>query len=244
MGAPLAWERNSDGTCAELAAGGPGRIAHAGALLKQLAIAKMLEVSLVSAEFGEVPAVYEPEVWAFVDRGADAELAAAYRLAFPPDEGEELPALCVRRAVWSREEDYAAFEAAADKREYLLGEGQVRSRILFLTEDGSARARSAMDAIRQALARGISWHQEVRTSVAWQELKCFVSDGSGELLVSYSLYERRCCEIESWLPGWLETLSSLDYDGGVKPDRGSRISYRLALEDRLRQYGISSLGSR
>lgn len=238
MGRPLAWEKNSDGSIAELIASRAGKLSHAGALLKQLAIAKMLEVSIVSGEFNEVPAVFEPEVWAFVDRHSEAEFAGAYRLAFPAEEGESIPALCIRRALWDRDSDYATFEATNDKRQYLLGEGQVQSRILFLAEDESLRVRKVMDAARQALARGISWNKEVRQTVAWQQVQCFVSDGSGELLISYSVYERRCRDIESWLPGWLETLSSLDYEGGLRPDQGSRISYRVSLEDRLRQLGL------
>ena len=77
----ILWEQTSDGSPAQL--GKLPRVTKSGLLLKGVAIAKMVDVSLISAEFDDIPVVFEPKVEVFLDEGTAAEFMAVYQSGFP-----------------------------------------------------------------------------------------------------------------------------------------------------------------
>lgn len=64
----------------------PLRFAATGAFLKQIALAKLANITLMSAEFSGEKILFEPWVSLLVDAGSTVKFLGVYRLSFEPDE--------------------------------------------------------------------------------------------------------------------------------------------------------------
>src|SRR5688572_15165723 len=77
------------------------------ATLKRLAMLKLLDVTLISAEFGGVSLVFEPWIWLFVEEAKRALFCGVFRSAYPVDPADvhAVPDACWRMAEWDLDRD-------------------------------------------------------------------------------------------------------------------------------------------
>jgi hypothetical protein len=229
----IPWELTADGKAARLVSARPSP--RRGALaLRLLAVEKMTAVSLVSAEFGGLPVVFEPAAEALVDSGARVDFMALYETALP-GEGDpaNLPTFCARRSVWVRGEDAARLDAAASSREYLVAGPQVASRLVFLTRDEGAALVRLYEEAGALVARGVAFEHTRREDVGWHDLRFTLIHGGTRFELSYSPFASKSEALERWARGWEEEFARLDFGGGRVPDDGCRISYTGSLPELL-----------
>lgn len=229
----IPWELTADGKAARLVRTRPSTRGSALAL-RLLAVEKMTAVSLVSAEFGGTPVVFEPVAEALVDSGARVDFMALYETALPgEDDPSNLPAFCARRAVWVRDEDAGRLDAAASRKEYLVAGPQVASRLVFLTRDEAAALVRLYEEAGTLVARGVAIERARRESVRWHDLRFVFIHGGTRFELSYSPFVSKSAKLERWAREWEAEFARLDFDGGRVPDEGCRISYNGSLPELL-----------
>jgi hypothetical protein len=192
---------------------------------RAIGLAKLADVTLISAEFGGVPVVFEPWVTLLVNRASSAEFFGAYQPAFPLDEGDEAPSLCLRRSSWS--------QGARDEDGDLLiegDEGPIESQIVFTSRTERVDVVRLVEELVRLLTDGIRVRRTSR-EIEWEALSCSIADTRAVATIAYSSLQTESPELEPWAWRWSDAFSRLDE--GVAPDDGCRISYRASLREVL-----------
>jgi hypothetical protein len=221
----IPWELTADGKAARLVRARPSPRGSALAL-RLMAVEKMTAVSLVSAEFGGWPVVFEPASEALVDSGARVDFMALYETALP-GEGDPagLPAFCARRSVWVRDEDAGRLDAAASGNERPAAGSRIASRLVFLTRDEAAALVRLYEEAGSLVGRGVAVERARREDAVWHDLRFMFTLGGTRFELSYSPFASKSEALECWARAWEEAFARLDFGGGRVPDDGCRISY-------------------
>ena len=228
----ILWEQTSDGSPAQL--GKLPRVTKSGLLLKGVAIAKMVDVSLISAEFDDIPVVFEPKVEVFLDEGTAAEFMAVYQSGFPSEEhSRKLPSLCLRISRWNRNNDFKQFNRAKNKKEYLESDKQVKSNLVFTTPTVHSEIYQLTTEIIDIFRRGVALEAVNRTETHWHEIRCKVVDDTAAYAVSYTPFATKNELVEAWIMKLSEHFKKLAYQKGLLSDNGCRVSYNPSLRERL-----------
>lgn len=228
----ILWERTSNGSPAQL--GKLPRVTRSGLLLKGVAIAKMVEVSLISAEFDGIPVVFEPKVEAFLDEGTAASFMGVYQSGFPFEtDYQELPSLCLRISRWNRSNDFKQFNEAKNKKGYIESDKQVKSQIVFTTLTAESEIDQLATEIIDIFRRGVALEAVNRTGERWHEIRCKVVDDTAAYTVSYTPFSAKNELVEAWLMKWRGYFQKMATQNGFISDNGCRVSYNLSLRERL-----------
>lgn len=226
------WEQTSNGSPARLSK--PPRLKRSGLLLKRVAVAKMVEVSLISAEFDGIPVVFEPKVEVFLDEGSAAGFMGVYQSGYPSDEEyKELPSLCLRISRWNRNSDFRQFNEAQDKKHYIESDKQVKSQILFTTLKADSEIDELTTEIIDIFRRGVALEAVNRTQERWHEIRCKVVDDAAAYTVSYTPFSAKNERVERWITKWRSYFQQVSTKKQVPSDNGCRVSYNLSLRERL-----------
>lgn len=236
----IAWERTADGIPARLKHSDTDHRLQVLALLN-LSIAKLTDVSIISADFRGATAVFEPQVSVYLAMDTYEEWMGVYQLGFPHEEDEAqaerdvFPVLCLRRAVWHKKQDVRQLREARRKRAYVEGEGPINSRIVFITAEMYPEISHLIEDIQRIVRRGIPFTAAVREEPQWHMLQL---DLNSEIhfSLSYVLSIERSEDIETWAAKWQSSFAHVDYTGGIVPDHGCFMSYRSSIEQRLEQF--------
>jgi hypothetical protein len=235
------WERTADGRPARVVQ--PPRHPTLTPLRSRiLAVAKMTDVSHVSAAFDGTPQVFEPWLTVLLDTGPKVEFAGVYRSAFPVDEPDgAAPSLAVRRAGWNAADDAERLRDEAGIAQYVTGPDHAASRIQFFTADALSTVTSLVEEVAQALHRGLPIDVRERSDPGLANIQVDLHDDDARFMVSYTPYRRASDTIESWLARWRRAMRALDEPPAAaaarRPDAGCRISYRASLPEMLQRYG-------
>ncbi|MEG4013602.1 MULTISPECIES: hypothetical protein [unclassified Microcoleus] len=237
----LPWEKNSDGKNAFLKKRKTSKISPA--LMKLIAYLKLTDVTLVSARFHDSPIVFEPWASVFVDSSTKMEFLGVYSRAFANSEDEQnepqkLPCICLRKAVWNKADDFKFFnKKLIIQKEYVLGESQVRSLILypFLFEADKiiALVYELFNMTKQGIKiQDIKELEQVKTNLDFIEY-C-LGDGYLSHDFSYNPYRFKCDALASWTVKWRAAFEEVDDRIGFIPDEGSKISYQSSLIEQIK----------
>jgi hypothetical protein len=202
------------------------------ALLRGLAVAKMRELTLISAEFGGYLAVFQPWVRVLLGTSVGLEYVAAYQPAYPAaEDAPPLPGLCLRRCTWNRDEDYGRFRLAGDARAYLASGEQIQSRIVFAAPHDTEQVTALAQEGAALFRRGLGLTESARDRVRWETVEVDIADGSNGFALSYAPRASHHAALEAWVAQWQRRFESLV--PGLSPDGGVRVSYRDGLRDLL-----------
>ncbi|MBW4650556.1 MAG: hypothetical protein KME06_17980 [Kastovskya adunca ATA6-11-RM4] len=218
------------------------KIAFTPALMKKLAISKMTDVVLISADFDDAPVVFTPLVWLLLDSGASVEFFGVYatelsnnKVDSNSNELENLPAFCIKKAFWSKLEDIKNFQLADDKKKYILGATQTFSNIVFINFAHCPETTQLVEEVIQVAKHGLSLQENQNESV-YEEIKINVSDGRFYLNFSYHPRVVTNNVLEQWIFKWRNCIDKLPLDMGYLPDEKVRISYELSLFDKVSMF--------
>ncbi|MHC4633461.1 MAG: hypothetical protein ACYS9C_19620 [Planctomycetota bacterium] len=232
----LPWERNADGSYAELKSD-LLPLKRAGLGLKLLAIAKMMDVSVISANFNGHPVVFQPWVTVAIDCKTSLNFYGCYQLGYEREEGK--PDLCMRTCSWEQINDYEQFEQAKNKQEYVLSDKQLEVKSIFTTISDHQEVATLCDEVISMNLRGLSLEHCQRDRNKCIELNCEIVSPSMPWSTSFAYNPRRFRNnlFEEWLSRWQSCFDGICFSAGFIPDKGSRISYKVSFLERIDALG-------
>lgn len=229
----LIWEKTKDGIFAHYQEMGKMPHRH---LLEQIALSKILDVTIISAKFHEIPAVFEPLVLLLLNYGSRLEFFGAYDSSYELDESDNLPSLCCRKVTWNKRDDWESFKASDKKSNYLLTNKQLSSEICFLKAEQQSTFDSLASDLLDIVHLGAKFEEVEReqVQVSCDDIKLKVVDELLDFSCLYNPYIVACQAIEDWIPKWRSCFEKLDSSAGYMPDSSTiRISYNLSFFDYL-----------
>lgn len=212
----------------------PPRFVPTGAFLKRIALAKLADITLMSAEFGGYKLVFEPWVSLLVDAGSIAKFVGVYRLAFNSEEGSVTrPNLCWRRSEWKRDVDHEQLAEATDLRDYLTGDTQISSVIAFTRTADQPELTGLIERTITEFSQGVTITAAKRPDMRWQALQLDIADERLICAIDYSPLLAQSEQVETWAQTWIEYLDKLDPHDAIAPDADIIVSYRRSLPEML-----------
>lgn len=200
--------------------------------LKRIALAKLTDITLLSAEFHGEQVVFEPWICLLVDTGDKALFLGAYRPSFEAEgDTSALPDLCWRRSEWIRDVDTAQIGNAEDRRAYLAGDSQIKSDIHFTRLDREPAFATLVDGSLATFARGVTVEPLRRPDSNWKRISVDVADDLVAFHLDYSPLLTQSPTIETWAAQWLSTFPTLS--ATIEPDGDIVLSYRRSLHELL-----------
>ena len=237
----LIWEKNFGGAVGIYQA--PKKVVFTPGLMKNLAISKMTDIKLISADFKENTVFFTPLVWLLLDSGSSVEFFGVYDTELSKDDGvsdrsselETLPDLCIRKAFWNQSEDIKNFQFADDKKKYILGEIQTLSKIIFINSTHCIEAPHLVSEAIQMAKNGLNLQENKNESV-YDEIKINISNGCFYLNFAYHPGVVTNNILEAWIFKWRNCIDKLPLDIGYLPDEKIRISYEISLFDKFTMF--------
>jgi len=221
----------------------PPRISLTSATLKRVALAKLSDITLLSAAFGGEDILFEPWLTLVVDYGHGAFLAGVYRTdssskdAAAPD-GTTLPIWCLRKSEWFRETDLEQSRGADDLSEYLRSGPQVANRIVFANRATHPEIDGVMDSALTVLRLGITVSPTEPRAAEWQFVDLDLVDDRLICGIEYSPLTARSESLEAVLPSWVSRIEELLQRDGFSPDREITISIRRSVPELTRVFPV------
>jgi len=232
----IQWEQSIDNTCAILHRFKP--IKRASSPLKYLAIQKMTDISIISAEFDGELQVYEPKLWILLDY-YDSKIEF-YGVYFPDDPincSDHIPTLCLRKASWNRKNDKAQIIKNQDYDKYILSPKHACFKTLFTYEAEVIGITKLVSEINAYVPNKLSIKDEYKENNALHYLQLKLYDEELVFEVGYCPLARKEHILEEKIYRWKESFSKINFDKGAIPDEGSyRISYYESVLERLSTY--------
>lgn len=212
----------------------PARFRLSTMALKQIALAKLTDITVISTEFHGETVVFEPWLSLLVDVGRKVLFTGVYQRSFEPDDDvDALPDLCWRRSEWIRDVDTAQVGEATDRLAYLAGDTQIASTIRFSRLDQQQALAALIHSSIDQFANGTTVTRARRPEANWHWLSLIVADETFNAQVEYSPLLAQSAAIETWIPRWLNGFESLDTAHAIQPDAEITISYRPSLSELL-----------
>jgi len=238
----IPWEKTADGVHAHLKES-TGRFMIPVLLLLNTADRKMKEPELISADFQGEAVLFERRLGIFLRRGTATEYLGAY----VPDEREDedsthqgrsipLPALCIRHAYWESTRDSQHFREAASMRQYVLGNAQIDSHILFLSTAMAQKIVLLLEEAEHMVQQGIGLRPASRDKPLWDSLEFELLNGGLHASLFYGLGTSENSVLEAWVTQWQQSFSMIDTASSVIPDHGCFLSYPGSLMEILEKF--------
>lgn len=232
---PTARNRASSGDAGDRGTGFPGlrvlsvpRIRQTVGTLKRVALAKLTDITMLSAPFGGEQYLFSPWLTALVDYGSGMTFVGAYRT--DEDEADpRVPDICLRKSVWDRNLDLA--QAPEDLRPYLAAGPQVANTFVFANGTTHPRLPEVMENALGVLSKGIAIVPEERQDVEWDWLSVEVADDRLICRLEYSPRVARSDSLEQVLLWWINEINGLMGDTGLSPDGEIRVSVRRSVPE-------------
>lgn len=212
----------------------PPRFAPTGAFLKRVALAKLADITLMSAGFGGDKVVFEPWVSLLIDAGSTMNFLGVYRLSFESEEDSETrPDLCWRRSEWNRDVDHEQLGEATDLRAYLTGDTQISSVISFTRMASQPALADLVERTITDFSRGVTITAARRADMPWKELQLDIADDRLIYTIDYSPLLAQSEHVETWAHTWIEFFDKLGPPDDIAPDGDITVSYRRSLPELL-----------
>jgi len=228
----LAWEIDKAGNIGHLHVN-TLRVPRYGYLIKLLAVCKMMDVQVISAEFSDYQITFEPWIIVAVDRGACIDFLGAYQRGYVIEEGE--PELCLRTARWSEQADQQEFDSASDKLDYLLSDKQLRAETSFGCFAECPDLVTLAEEIENFALSGCRLQRCDRDS---EQRSNLYLRAAGRLVpftcdLTYFLGAFQCEKLEDLANRWVACGPNIDFGSKFVPKNGTDVSYRMTLLERL-----------
>lgn len=235
----IPWEKTADGLPAQHKMG-YRPVTKNLFVVKQAALSKMTNVSLLSAEFRGDIVVFEPRIAVLLDMNTHAEFMGLYQSR--PNEEEPdtapapLPSLALRKARWVRADDFKQFNMATNKRAYIDSEEQVHSRIIFTQLELHPEIVRLLEDAKNMAHMGIKVEPAHRPDSQRGEIQFHIEDETISLRIAYMPHIQQSSLLEMWIDQWVRSFEQVDFSGGTLPDHGCAISYTKSFLDYLSMF--------
>ena len=231
----LPWEKLSDCRFAHLV---NTKVKSIRGVSKKVAVLKILDVSLLSAEFNGEFVLFEPLISIFIETNKYIEFLGIYHSSDPEEYcNRPVPSFCLRRCSWSREKRHRAFQKNDSDfiNDYLLGDEQILSRITFWNWKDIPELESRVQEFIALFRNSIAIEKCDRPEPEIYYINCSIIKDCMSSEVRYDLFQNQCIALENIIPKIFQAADLINLESGFMPDRdyGLRISSRSSLEDYL-----------
>jgi hypothetical protein len=214
----------------------PPRISLTSATLKRVALAKLSDITLMSAAFGGEDILFQPWLTLLIDYGRGAFLTGVYRTDSssgddPESDGLALPIWCLRKSEWLREVDLEQSRGAADLSEYLTGGPQLTHQLVFANRITHPEIDDVMNDVLTVLGSGITVAPAGPRAAEWQFVDLDLADDRLICRIEYSPLIAQSEPLETALPPLVSRIDEFLERDGVSPDgkmlklRNSQVRY-------------------
>lgn len=240
----LGWEKNFSGETAFLM---PIKRIITPVLSKKIAISKMIDINLISGEFGQSPISFSPLLGLLMDASSSIIFFGVYMsdalelrldsdLTTRNNENNNSPAICVRKATWNKNRDLENLKLADDKIQYLLSDSHMSCNVLFLDVNQGKTILNSIIQIVKTWKNGLTFESHTPKEIEYEQIRIAISAESFDLNFSYNPYLINSAIWEDLRVNLCKNIDELPVDIGYSPDKKIRVSYQLSL---LEQIGIS-----
>jgi hypothetical protein len=236
----VTWEQTADGVLVQLK-NSQRPITKGNFMLKRVALAKMTDITLLSADFHGDVVLFEPRVSVLLDMSSHVEFRGLYQIHADREEQQEapvqsLPSLALRQATWIRDDDFKHFNGAANKRAYIEGTQQVHSRITFTTPELQPEIYQLLEDARNLVRNGLKMEPAHNSNFQREETRFCVDDEELRFTLLYLPHIRQSLALDGWIEQWIQSFARVDFSGGIMPDHGCSISYTHSLMELLSRF--------
>jgi hypothetical protein len=236
----MPWERTADGAPAQLKSS-QKPVTRGNIMLKRMALAKMTDITLLSAEFQGNVVLFEPRVSILQDMGTHVEFRGLYQVHRDDEDSQEapiqsLPSLALRQASWIRDNDFQQFNRATNKRAYIESEQQVHAHITFTTPALQPEIYRLLEDARSLTRAGIQIEPVVHPDYQREEIRFCVDDEELRFTLSYLPHLRQAPILERWIAEWMQSFAQVNFSEGILPDHGCSISYSHSLMELFNRF--------
>lgn len=224
----------------------PPRIRPTSATLKRVALAKLSDITLLSAAFGGERVLFEPWLTLLVDYGGGAFLTGVYRTEAASDsdaasDGPRLPIWCLRKSEWLRQTDLDQSNGADDLSGYLSSGPQVANRLVFADRATHPELDGVMHRVLTAVTAGITVVPIQPRTSQWQFVDLDLADDRLICSIQYSPLIARSESLEAVLPPWRSQIDELLGRDGFLPDGQVTLGIRRSVPELVRASGRSAI---
>jgi hypothetical protein len=233
----LAWERLIDGKTGIYKA--PKKATLTPGLLRNLAASKMVDVTLISANFFDELVFFRPRVSLLIESGYtlkfigiyySEELSSADELNDTSENLSELPSICIRTGFWDGKKDFSEFMSSNDKENYILGVSQAETNIFFMQNEPNSSIENLTSETIKLVKDGISLHNAYVKS-EYSEINLTISDGNFCSNLTYDPRTLENIDLNNIINRWVQCLVGQNFQKLVTPDDTFRISYIRSIFD-------------
>jgi hypothetical protein len=227
----IVWEKNNGGYIGFYKP--QKKVVFTPSLMKNLAISKMIDIKLISADFNDISATFTPSTWLLFDSISNVDFFGVYT----NDEASYgNPSFCIRKSSWNKLEDINNFKNADDKKKYITGETQIISNIFFVDSVLLPEITQLIIEGNRIAHNGLFLQENIQNNLHCDEVKINISDGRFYLNLSYKPNLMNNSVLEDWIIKLRDCINNIPLDIGYLPDGTFRISYELSLFDRLNMF--------
>ena len=203
-----------------------------GATLSRVALAKLSDITMFSASFGGESYTFEPWLTALIEYDRRKTFAGVYRTDEPePDDPAATPAFCLRWSTWDRDRDARHVSDMASLQDFLATGPQIEHTFTFANQATHAELPQVMRAALEVLTGGINVEPASNRPTDWINVNIEVADTHLTCKIDYSPLTARSEAIEQALPPWLNAISQLAQDPGIKPDDEVKLTIRRSVPE-------------
>jgi hypothetical protein len=221
--------------------------------LQVLAMAKMMDVAVISGDFLGDSVDFYPCVCLLLDSKERVEFIGTYRAKLSPYTNPEspdyiddieilskFPTFCIRRAFWPKrtnKDTISEFRAAPNKKDYILGDVQTKVNVAFVKLENFPVVENLIADSIKLVEEGINFQDcyEPRTSYYYAHLT--VADGI-RFDLRYYLSDRTSNCLDDLTNRWQRYLVDSPLEESIIPDEDIQIIYDRSIFDCLRDLDL------
>lgn len=227
----IPWETVSNGEPVRIL--GRGSLPLSPAILRTIALAKLCDVELVSAEFenGEY-AVFERLVTLFIDNGMNASFWGCYARE---DVSKTVPTICLRIGEWDGQRDRSALNNPETISRYLWGPDQVKCSMSFWNAAACPSVIRLTESLREVIVSAAEFACEDRPFTQYRRVALYGRWPSATQMLAFDSGDQCAPALEQWIEKWKSEMGKLISKNGVLPRQIPNVSYSYDVLAEMRE---------
>lgn len=222
--------------------------------LQVLAMAKMMEVEVISADFFDETISFYPRVRIMFESRERVEFIGAYWAKLShltnsdsSDYSEDaeilgkFPTLCIRRAFWykrTNREIMNEFRSAPNKKDYIFGDKQTEINVSFVKLKDFPVLENLIADSTKLIRDGVNFEECPEHRTPYYDIHLTIS---GECINLKLLYEPNCvmsASLDNITSRWQRYLIDAPLEESMIPDEDFRVIYDRSILDCLRDFDL------
>jgi len=229
------WEKDSKGTSAIIKLCVLNKMIMGTS--KKIAWLKMTTIFIISGHFQPHYLYFYPLLWVLFETPKKLEFFGVYKRQISENESEYTnhPFICLRKCVWSGEQDLKAMKAAMSSetyiKNYLYSESSINSTNFFINSSDSQEILFLVSEFLNHVKQGVKLEESNLVNPEFEEIRYYINDDFIEYNLNYSLYTNRVTVLEEWTKKWRNCFEESKTKKKYFSDEKYQVSYSHSFLD-------------